>query len=126
METMKDSFLKLEMDDCEYWLLPEKERENKCITFLIDAIKSNSSSSSSSKDMVVTCGYLPLPNDQIYRKIETDYGITLKHILILVKDKGDYIKYIKKRGNDDQVNQLLKDYEWRENNKNLYDSILFN
>jgi len=69
METMKDSFLKLEMDDCEYWLLPEKERENKCITFLIDAIKSNSSSSSSSKDMVVTCGYLPLPNDQIYRKI---------------------------------------------------------
>ena len=149
MKKMEDSYLKLEMDKAGYSLLNgNEEKRNKCFTLLMDTIKNNNSN----KDMVVTCGYLPPPHIldltgvgvdpspnsyyKIYKKMEVDYGITIKHILVLVKDKDTYIKYIKNKANpkndksndwmEKKINDSFRNYKWRENNKSLYDSILFN
>ena len=49
MCSMDNSYYKLEMDDCKYWLLPENKRVQKCIDYLIENIKINNNK----KDMIV-------------------------------------------------------------------------
>ena len=37
-------------------------------------------------DMIVTCGNLPLPNDNVYTQLEKQYSIKFIHTLVLVKN----------------------------------------
>ena len=40
--------------------------------------------------MIITCGYLPLPNNYIYKKLEQGFNINLKHVLVLIKNINTY------------------------------------
>ena len=123
MNKMDNCCLKVEMDDCKYWLHAEKKRKNICINYLISKIKENLEQN---KDMIVTCGYLPLPNNYIYKKLEQGFNINLKHVLVLIKNINTYKNNICKRDRNDLMNELILNYQWREKGKNLYDEIIYN
>ena len=67
--------------------------------------------------MIVTCGYLPLPNNYIYKKLEQGFNINLKHVLVLIKNINTYKNNICKRNRDDLINELILNYQWREKEK---------
>jgi hypothetical protein len=113
---------KVEMDDCNYWEFYEDEWVEICINFLIENIINNLHK----KDIIVTCGALPLPDHSIYRQLEEQYSIKFVHSLILVKDIDNYKSYIKKRKRCDIMDSLLEHYKWRESTKDLYDTIIWN
>ena len=123
MNKMDNCCLKVEMDDCKYWLHAEEKRKNICINYLISKIKENLEQN---KDMIVTCGYLPLPNNYIYKKLEQGFNINLKHVLVLIKNINTYKNNICKRDRNDLMNELILNYQWREKGKNLYDEIIYN
>lgn len=123
LKKMDNSYLKVEMDDCQYWLHPEHKRKNLCINYLINKIKENSENK---KNMIVTCGYLPLPNYYIYSNIEKGFCVKIEHVLVLIDDINNYKNNIIKRRREELMNQLIKDYKWRESGKKLYNKIIFN
>jgi guanylate kinase len=118
----KYNYNKVEMDTSNYRVFNEEEWEEICINFLIENIINNLNT----KDMIVTCGALPLPNHTIYTQLEEQYSIKFIHSLILVKDIDKYKTFIKKRNRDDSMEKLLEDYKWRESTSELYDEIIFN
>lgn len=77
-------------------------------------------------NIIATCGYLPLPDDNIYIKIENNFDLKIEHILIMNKNIDEYKKKIIKRQRQSLMDQLIKDYYWRESNINLYNKILVN
>lgn len=113
---------KVEMDSSNYWFFEEDEWEEICINFLIENIINNLNT----KDMIVTCGALPLPNNTLYTQLEDQYNIKFIHTLILVKNIEKYKLFIKKRTRDNSMDKLLEDYKWRESTSELYDEIIFN
>lgn len=123
MNKMDNCCLKVEMDDCKYWLYAEEKRKNICINYLISKIKENLEQN---KDMIITCGYLPLPNNYIYKKLEQGFNINLKHVLVLIKNINTYKNNICKRNRNDLINELISNYQWREKGKTLYDEIIYN
>ena len=124
MNSMNKSLFKIEMDDCEYWKFPENERAKICVDYFILKIKE--SIENNYKNIIATCGYLPLPDDKIYTKIEKDFNSKIKHTLILNKNIDEYKKKIFKRQRQSIMNQLIKDYQWRETGKQKYDNIIIN
>jgi hypothetical protein len=112
---------KVEMDDCNFWRFRDIEWHNICINFLIENIINNLHK----KDMIVTCGGLPLPNHEVYAQLEKEYSIKFVHTLVLVKDIENYKSYIKKRKRTDIMNYLLEQYKWRESTKDLHDDVIY-
>ena len=80
---ISDSIFKIEMDDCEYWKFPENERVKICIDYFILKIKE--SIKNNYQNIIATCGYLPLPDNIIYTKIEKDFDLKIEHTLVLNK-----------------------------------------
>ena len=71
-------------------------------------------------------GGLPLPSHPGYKELESKYNIVFKHTLILAKDTDTYISQIKKRKLDDQIDELIESYKWRETTIDLHDEIIIN
>lgn len=117
-----DTYNKVEMDDCNYWVFKEVEWSNICINYLIENIIENLHKS----HIIITCGGLPLPNHPIYSQLEKEYSIKFIHTLILVKSIDKYKLYIKQRKRAHIINKLLEDYKWRESTPDLYDEIIWN
>lgn len=117
-----NNIIKVETDDCEYWRHEEELWEALSIEYLKKKIKENSKNT----DMVFTCGGLPLPDHQIYKDLNEKYNINFLHILVVSKSMELYKAQIKIRGREKIMDQLIKDHEWRESNKHLYDKILIN
>jgi hypothetical protein len=111
---------KVEMDTSNYWEFYEEEWEKICINFLIENIINNLHK----KDMIVTCGALPLPNHIIYTQLEEQYSIKFVHTLILVKDIDNYKIFNKHI--DSIMNKLIDDYKWGVGTPELYDEIIWN
>ena len=111
---------KVEMDDCKFWEFYEEEWPKICINFLIENIINNLHK----KDMIVTCGALPLPDHSIYRQLEEQYSIKFIHSLILVKDIDNY--KIFNNHIDSIMNKLIDDYKWGVGTPELYDTIIWN
>ena len=124
MNSMGDDIFKIETDDCEYWKFPEKERARICIDYFILKIKE--SIKNNYKNIIATCGYLPLPDSKIYGKIEKDFDLKIEHTLILNKSIDEYKEKIVKRQRQSVMNQLINDYQWRETDKQMYDKIIIN
>ena len=76
--------------------------------------------------MIVTCGGLALPSHSGYKELKTKYNIVFKHTLILEKDTETYISQIKKRKLDDQIDELIESYKWRETTIDLHDEVIIN
>ena len=112
---------KVEMDDCKFWLFKEAEWPKICVAFLIENIINNLHE----KDMIVTCGGLPLPIHPIYTQLEAQYSIKFVHTLVLVEDLDTYKSYIKKRKRTDIMNYLLEQYKWMESTKDLHDDVIY-
>lgn len=121
MYTMDNSLFKIEIDDCEYWKYPENERTDLCINYFVNKIKENKK-----QDIIATCGHLPLPDNEIYNKIEKEFNLEIEHTLVLNKDINEYKEKIIKRQRQSIMNQLIKDYHWRESGKCKYDTIIYN
>ena len=113
---------KIEMDDCKYWRFKESEWSNICINFLIEHIIKNLHR----KNIIVTCGELPIPNNEIYSKLKKEYSINFFHTLVLVKDIDTYKSYIRKRHKDNIMSELLEQYKCKESTKDLYDLVVYN
>ena len=88
-------------------------------------------------------GALPRPSADIYTKLELEYNILFKHILILLENIEKLKEYSEKRekedgkpttelvqfdDNDNVVPALsyLENYKWRERTKDLYDEVIYN
>ena len=124
MLNSSDEFLKVEMDDTNFWKKEKKLWQQICLDFLIQNIIKNKNTK---KDMIVTCGDLPIPSHPVYKEIEVNHNVVFKHTLILTKDKDQYLKQVKKRNIlIHKYNGLIKSYKWRESTKDLYDEILIN
>ena len=124
MLNSSDEFLKVEMDDTNFWKKEKKLWQQICLDFLIQNIIKNKNTK---KDMIVTCGDLPIPSHPVYKEIEVNHSVVFKHTLILTKDKDQYLKQVKKRNIlIHKYNGLIKSYKWRESTKDLYDEILIN
>ena len=124
MLNSSDEFLKVEMDDTIFWKKEKKLWQQICLDFLIQNIIKNKNTK---KDMIVTCGDLPIPSHPVYKEIEVNHSVVFKHTLILTKDKDQYLKQVKKRNIlIHKYNGLIKSYKWRESTKDLYDEILIN
>jgi guanylate kinase len=124
MNSMNESLFKIELDDCEYWNYPENERTIICINYFISKIKE--SIVNKEQNIIATCGHLPLPDDDVYNKIEKEFNFKIEHILIMNKNIDEYKKKIIKRQRQSVMNQLIKDYKWRESCKFKYDKIVIN
>ena len=124
MNSMDKSLFKIEIDNCEYWKFPENERARICIDYFILKIKE--SINKNYKNIIFTCGYLPLPDSKIYTKIEKDFDLKIVHTLILNKSIDEYKEKIIKRQRHSVMNQLIKDYQWRETGKQKYNNIIIN
>lgn len=122
MKKANYKYIKLEMDDCKYWLFKESEWCNICINYLIENIITNLHKF----DIMITCGELPLPNDPIYSQLEKEYSIKFIHTLILVKNIDNYKLYVNQQKREHLINKLLENYKWRESTKDLYDEIIYN
>ena len=122
MNKNNDTYNKVEMDDCNYWVFKAAEWSNICINYLIENIIDNLHKS----NMIVTCGGLSLPNHPIYSQLEKEYSIKFIHTLILVKSRDKYKLYIKQRKRAHIINKLLEDYKWRESTPDLYNEIIWN
>ena len=123
----KENFIKIEMDDCEYWRNPENQWEDISIEYLKKSIINNINNNPIKKtEMVITCGGLPLPTHEIYNELSEKYNIKFFHILIICKNMDIYKKQIIKRGRVNIIEKLINDHKWRENNKDIYDKILIN
>ena len=107
MKKNKENITKVDMDNCNYWRFDSSEWENLCINYLIENIIINLHK----KDMIITCGGLPLPNHDIYYQLEQEYSIKFYHTLILEKES--------------MINKLLENYKWGESNKEMYNSIIY-
>ena len=134
MLNSSDEFLKVEMDDTNFWKKEKKLWQQICLDFLIQNIIKNKNTK---KDMIVTCGDLPIPSHPVYKEIEVNHSVVFKHTLILTKDKDQYLKQIEKRdllgslphntaGRPCEYNELIESYKCRESDKDLYDEILIN
>ena len=110
------------MDDSKYWLFSKDKWSNICINYLIENIINNLHK----QDMIVACGGLPLPNDNIYSQLEKEYSIKFIHTLVLVKNVDKYKSYINKRNRTDIMDTLLEHYKWRESTAHLHDEIIYN
>ena len=124
MNSMNESLFKIELDDCEYWNYPENERKRICIDYFISKIKE--SILNKYKNIIATCGYLPLPDNNIYTTIENEFNLKIEHILIMNKNMSEYKKKIIKRKRQSVMNQLIKDYKWRESGKHMYNNVIIN
>ena len=113
---------KNEMYDCKYWRFKESEWSDICINFLIEQIIKNLHR----KNMIMTCGGLPIPDHEVYTQLEKEYSVNFFHTLVLVKDIGTYKSYINKRNKGDIMSELLEQYKWRESTKDLYDLVVYN
>jgi hypothetical protein len=131
---------KLEMDQCEYWR-EGIDRIPHCIKYL--SRKLTNYKSRRFRDVFATCGALPRPSADIYTKLELEYNILFKHILILLENIEKLKEYSEKRekedgkpttelvqfdDNDNVVPALsyLENYKWRERTKDLYDEVIYN
>ena len=124
MLNSSDEFFKVEMDDIIFWTKEKKLWKQICLDYLIENIIKNKNTK---KNMIITCGGLPLPSDPVYKEIEVNHSVVFKHTLILIKDKDQYLKQIKKRNIlIHKYNELIESYKWRESTKDLYDEILIN
>jgi hypothetical protein len=113
-------YKKVEMDTSNYWEFYKEEWEEICINYLIENIINNLHK----KDMIVTCGALPLPNHIIYSQLEEQYSIKFIHSLVLVKDIDNYKTYNKHI--DSIMNKLIDENKWKESTPELYDEIIWN
>ena len=128
MEKANKNVNKVEMDDCKYWLFEEEQRSDICINYLIEQIILNLHNPDypTKLDMIVTCGNLPLPNDNVYTQLEKQYSIKFIHTLVLVKNIEKYKSYINSRNRTNIMDTLLEQYKWRESTQDLYDEIIYN
>ena len=122
MEKSSKLLYKVEMDDSEFWREDKTNWPKLCFEFLREHILKNCEN----KDMIVTCGGLPLPSHSGYKELESKYNIVFKHTLILAKDTETYISQIKKRKLDDQIDELIESYKWRETTIDLHHEIIIN
>lgn len=112
----------VEMDDSGFWKVNKSEWPRHCFAYLVERITANVER----KDMIVTCGGLPLPNDPMYSKITQQYNVTLEHTLVLVRNIDDYRRNIVKRGLEVRMQELFKSYAWRETTIALHDKVVYN
>ena len=122
MAKKNSNFYKIEMDDSNFWKLDKSKWANYCLEFLSKKILENTER----KDIIATCGGLPLPNDKKYLDMEKEYNLSFNHILVLTENKEEYIKNILERGLEENKEFLIKDYNWRETTIKLYDNIIVN
>ena len=137
MLNSSDEFFKVEMDNTKFWTKENRLWPQICLDYLIENIIKNKNTK---KNMIITCGGLPLPSDPVYKEIEVNHSVVFKHTLILTKDKDQYLKQIKKRdllgpapfyatptaSQTTKYNELIESYKCRESDKDLYDEILIN
>ena len=134
MLNSSDEFFKVEMDNTKFWTKEKRLWPQICLDYLIENIIKNKNTK---KNMIITCGGLPLPSDPVYKEIEVNHSVVFKHTLILTKDKDQYLKQIKKRellgsrprnmaGRPCEYDELIESYKCRESDKDLYDEILIN
>ena len=121
MHREDDRFDKVEMDDSEFWKVDKSEWPSHCRAYLVERVAANTLR----KDMVITCGGLPLPNDAMYPKIAQEHSITFVHTLVLVRTTEDYKHNIAERGLSDKTQELLRNYAWRESTKALHDEVVY-
>jgi hypothetical protein len=122
MQNSSDKFYKVEMDDTSFWNEKEEEWPAICIEFLVKHININKKNSN--KNMIVTCGGLPIPNHIFYKLVENDHRVLFKHTLILCQDLDLYKHQIEQRKKTDIIDELLESYKWRENTKDLYNEVI--
>ena len=122
MGLKNSNFYKVEMDDSAFWEFDESMWSTYCLTYLSECISANTDR----KDIITTCGGLPLPNHPKYSEIEKEHRVSFIHCLVLTRTTDDYIKNIVERGLTKKTEELIRNYNWRKNTINLYDNVIFN
>lgn len=120
---LKNSNLyKVEMDDSNFWELDKSMWSDYCLNYLSECISANTDR----KDIIATCGGLPLPNHPEYLELEKEHTVSFIHTLVLTRTIDDYKKNIVERKLTNKTEELIKNYNWRKSTINLYDNIIFN
>jgi hypothetical protein len=122
MGLKNSNFYKVEMDDSTFWEFDESMWSTYCLTYLSECISENTDR----KDIIATCGGLPLPNNPKYSEIEKEHRVSFIHSLVLTRTTDDYIKNIAERGLTKKTEELIRDYNWRKSTINLYNNVIFN
>ena len=122
MGLKSSNFYKVEMDDSAFWEFDESLWPTYCLTYLSNRILANTER----KDIIATCGGLPLPNHPKYSEIEKEHRVSFIHSLVLIRTTDDYIRNIVERGLTKKKEGLIKDYNWRKDTITLYDNVIFN
>jgi len=122
MGLKSSNFYKVEMDDSAFWEFDESLWPTYCLIYLSNCILANTER----KDIIVTCGGLPLPNHPKYSEIEKEHRVSFIHSLVLTRTTDDYIRNIVERGLTKKKEGLIKDYNWRKDTITLYDNVIFN
>jgi hypothetical protein len=78
-----------------------------------------------SNSVIATCGNLPPPHGEFgyYQLLEQCSGKAISHVLI-APDNAEYAKRIRSRGEAANMDTLINNYGWRQQNRALYDLIL--
>ena len=119
---LKNSNLyKVEMDNSTFWELDKSLWSAHCLNYLSECILTNTER----RDIIATCGGLPLPNHPKYSEIEKEHSVFFIHSLVLTRTTEDYIKNIEERGLTNQKEELIQSYNWRKSTINLYDNVIF-
>lgn len=116
----KENLTKIEIDDCEYWRFPEHRWEYLSLKYLVNQITTLKHNS----NVVVTCGGLPLPDNEVYKKLEKTHNVNFYHTLILCKNQEEYKNRIIKRSRQNIMDYLLENHKWRESKKELYNEVI--
>lgn len=132
MKKFPNFFNKIEIDECGIYKekakgLSKEMKDKICQDYLVIKLKNQNK-----RNIVTTCGNLPLPKNKFYDNIKNKFDVEIEHILILVRDENKYIENISERINYKnslffyKVKSLIKSYNWRFSTKELYDIILYN
>ncbi len=112
----------VEMDDSAFWELDKSEWSTHCLTYLSESIAANTER----KNVIVTCGGLPLPNHPKYTDLEKEHEASFTHTLVLTRTTEEYRQNIVDRGLAAITEDLMRDYTWRKSTIDFYDTIMFN
>ena len=122
MGLKNSNFYKVEMDDSGFFEFDKSMWSTHCLTYLSECISANTDR----KDIIATCGGLPLPTHPEYLELEKEHTVSFIHTLVLTRTIDDYKKNIVERKLTNKTEELIKNYNWRKSTINLYDNIIFN
>ena len=122
MNSQGDEMFKIEMDACDNWERNQEEWPAVCLPYLSQRLAENTEQ----KDVVATCGGLPLPTHPGYTAIADEHNVRFVHTLVLVPCTADYVRQIIERQRAGKMQELLEHYQWRERGRHLYDGVVVN